>query len=60
MKAAGLMRVEMFDAMGRIVARETASSGKDVALRVDHLQPGIYHVKIGTGRQVITRQIVKK
>ncbi|MBT1701602.1 T9SS type A sorting domain-containing protein, partial [Fulvivirgaceae bacterium PWU4] len=58
--AAEPVHVEMFDAMGRMVAREIASSGEDMALRVDHLQPGIYHVKIGTSRQVITRQIVKQ
>jgi hypothetical protein len=50
----------MFDAMGRVVARKTDSSVEDVVLQVDHLQPGIYYVKIGTGRQVITRQIVKQ
>lgn len=57
--AAETVQVEMFDAMGRVVARET-SFGEDLALPVDHLQPGIYHVKIGTARQVITRQVIKK
>ncbi|MBT1698420.1 T9SS type A sorting domain-containing protein, partial [Fulvivirgaceae bacterium PWU4] len=56
----GPVRIEMFDAMGRVVARETASSGEDAALQVDHLQPGIYHVKISTAHQVVTRQIIKK
>jgi ELWxxDGT repeat protein len=56
------VKTEVLDAMGRIVAGETASvSDEDlITLDVSHLKPGIYCLRIRTHKEIVSAQIVKK
>jgi hypothetical protein len=56
------VKTEVLDAMGRIVAGETASAFDEdlITLDVSHLKPGIYCLRIRTHKEIVSAQIVKK